>query len=159
MIQSSVAQPSGESGYCATFRRNDSLGSVGRWSVFASLCTVSLGLAVGFVAFGAWPVLPYSALEMSALYWAFRWLGRHAGDWESVSVVGDRIIIEREHAGVLTRREFNRCWTRLEWESRVGRTAQLALRYAGERVPFGDDWPVAERQRVARDLRHALAER
>jgi len=160
MVQSPAAQPFNAPGYCMTSRRNDSLGSAGRWRVFAALCAVSLGLALAFGAFGAWLVLPYSALEMAVLLWAFRWLERHAQDWERVSVHGDRVSVEQQRAGVLTRREFNRCWTRLEWESPgFGQPARLALRYAGERVPLGDDLPASERQRVAGELRYALAER
>jgi len=160
MVQSPVAQRLNAPGYCVTTRRNDSLGSAGRWRVFAALCAVSLGLALAFAALGAWLVMPYSALEMAVLFWAFRWFGRHAGDWERVSVQGDRVTVERQCAGVLTRREFNRCWTRLETEPPgFGRPPRLALRYAGECVAFGDDLPVAERQRVARHLRQALAER
>ena len=48
--------------FCVTSRRNDSLGS--RWRLFASLVVVSFGFALGFATFGAWMVLPYSALEM-----------------------------------------------------------------------------------------------
>jgi uncharacterized membrane protein len=149
-----------EAAYCVTSRRNDSLGSRGRWQIFAALCTASFGLALAFAAFGAWMVLPYSVLEMGVLFLAFRWIGRHAADWERLSVSGDRVIIERERAGILTRHEFNRCWTRLEADrGESGRMARLALCSAGERVPFGDDLPAAERESVARNLRRALAAR
>ena len=113
MMQGSLAEPLAAPDYCVTSRRNDSLGSKGRWRIFAALCGVSFGLALTFAALGAWPVLPYSGLEMGVLFWAFRWLERHAADWEKVSVHGDRVIVERQRAGVLTRREFNRFWTRL----------------------------------------------
>ena len=33
---------------CVTSRRNHSLGSRGRWRIFAALCTVSVGLALAF---------------------------------------------------------------------------------------------------------------
>ena len=159
MMQNFVARSLSGSGCCVTWRRNDSLGSAGRWRVFAALCAVSFGVALAFAAFGAWFVLPYSVLEMGLLLWAFRWLERHAADWEKISVVGDRVVVERQSAGVLTRREFNRCWARLECEARIGRLPQLVLRYAGERVPFGDALQETELARVARELRHALAER
>ena len=102
--------------YCVTSRRNDSLGTRGRWQIFAALCAVSMGLALAFAAFGAWLVLPYSALEMGVLFLAFSWIGRHAADWERLSVDEERVIVERERAGVRSRYEFNRCWTRLEWD-------------------------------------------
>ncbi len=37
-----------EVAYCVASRRNDSLGSRGRWRIFAALCTVSVGLALAF---------------------------------------------------------------------------------------------------------------
>jgi len=147
-----------ESEFCVVSRRNDSLGSRWRWRLFASLCGVSLGLALGFAALGAWLVLPYSALEMALLYLAFLWIERHASDWERVSVCGDRVIVERERAGVQTRFEFNRYWTRLETgEGGFGRAPELHLRSAGHSVPFGADLSAEDRAAVARVLRHVLA--
>jgi uncharacterized membrane protein len=146
--------------FCVVSRRNDSLGSRWRWRLFGSLCAVSLGLALGFAAFGAWMVLPYSVLEMTVLYLAFRWFERHASDWERVSVCGDRIVVERECAGVCTRRELNRFWARVEMEAgEFGRPPRLTLRFAGQGVPFGADLPAEERVAVARELRRALAVR
>jgi uncharacterized membrane protein len=69
--------------------------------LFASLVAVSFGFALGFAAFGAGMVLPDSALEMVVLYVAFLWIERHAADWERVSVVGDRVTIERQRGGFL----------------------------------------------------------
>ena len=146
--------------YCFTSRRNDSLGSRGRWRIFATLCAVSLGLALVFAAVGAWPILPYSVLEMAVLFTAFWYVGRHAGDWERLRVDGDRVIVERECAGILTRHEFNRVWTRLESERSVsGRALRLALCSAGKRVTIGDELTPPQRERLARDLRRALATR
>src|SRR5271157_5403760 len=146
--------------FCLVSRRHDSLGSRWRWLLFASLCFVSLGLGLGFAALGAWLVLPYSALEMAVLYWAFRWIERHASDWERVSVCGDRVIVERERAGVRMRQEFNRYWARVEVEA-VGlqRLPRLKLRSGGREVPFGDELPAAKRHSVARDLQRALSVR
>jgi uncharacterized membrane protein len=147
-----------ESEFCLVSRRNDSLGSRWRWRVFASLCGVSLGFAFVFAAFGAWLVLPYSALEMALLYAAFLWIERHASDWERVSVCGDRVIVERECGGVQTRCEFNRYWTRVEVkEEGFRRAPALWLRFKGQSVAFGAELAAADRVAVARDLRHVLA--
>lgn len=146
--------------YCVTSRRNDSLGTRGRWQIFAALCTVSLGLALAFAAFGAWLVLPYSALEMGVLFLAFSWVGRHAADWERLCVDEQRVIVERERGGIRTHYEFNRCWTRLESEGGAfGSPPRLTVCSAGERVAFGDDLSAEERNIVAKNLRRALAAR
>ena len=147
--------------FCAVSRRNDSLGSRARWTLFAGLCAVSMGMAVAvaaFAAFAAWPVLPYSVIEMSVLCWAFSRIERHANDWERVTVRGDRIVVERIRGGVRTQREFNRFWTRLEVEADArDRVARLVLRHRGESLPFGEELPAHERAAIARDLRRALA--
>jgi uncharacterized membrane protein len=144
--------------FCAVSRRNDSLGTRARWTLFAGLCAVSMGMALAFAAFGAWPVLPYSAVEMSVLCWAFSRIERHANDWERVTVRGDRIVVERTRGGSRTRREFNRFWTRLEVEADAcNRVARLVLRHRGESLPIGEELPAHERAAIARDLRRALA--
>jgi uncharacterized membrane protein len=144
--------------FCVVSRRNDSLGSRWRWRLFASLCVVSFGLALSFAAFGAWLVLPYSALEMLVLYVAFRWIDRHATDWERVTVAGDRVMVERERSGVLARHEFNRYWTRVAVQvDGFGRAPRLELRFAGKSIAVGEELSAAERATLARDLRRVLA--
>ena len=146
--------------YSVLSRRNDSLGSRGRRRFFAVLCAVSLGLALAFAAFGAWLVLPYSALEMVVLYLAFLWVERHSSDWERVSVCGDRVIVEKQRAGIFMRRELNRYWTRVELsEEGFGRAPRLDLRFAGQCLPFGADLDASVLRAIARDLRRVLAAR
>ena len=149
-----------EAEFCVLSRQHDSLGTRWRWALFASLCFVSFGLGLGFAALGAWLVLPYSALEMAVLYLAFRWIERHATDWERVSVCGDRVIVEQERAGVRMQQEFNRYWARVEVEAGgLNRVPRLKLRFAGREIAFGEELPVAQRAGVARDLHRVLAAR
>jgi len=144
--------------YCVTTRRNDSLGPRGRLRVFAALAAVSLGLGLAFAALGAWLILPYSAIEIAALFAAFYWIARHADDAEHVSIDADRVVVERTCAGVTTRTELNRHWTRLEGGPDTG-SRSLALCASGKRVPIGVDLSAPERARMAAELRRALASR
>jgi len=158
MLGAGSPPPLAESEFCVISRRNDSLGTRACWRFFGSLCVVSFGLALGFAAFGAWMVLPYSALEMTVVYLAFRWFERHATDWERLSVSGDRVVVERECAGVRSRREFNRFWVRIEMrDGGFGRSPRLTLRFAGEGVSFGHELRTVARAIVARDLQRAPA--
>ncbi|MDQ6916743.1 MAG: DUF2244 domain-containing protein, partial [Pseudomonadota bacterium] len=112
-VEIDLSSPVG-SEFCAVSRRNDSLGSRARWTLFGGLCALSMGMGLTFAAIGAWPVLPYSVLEMGLLCWAFGSIERHAKDWERVTVQSDRIVVERIRGGARTIREFNRFWTRLD---------------------------------------------
>jgi len=143
--------------YSVLSRRGDSFGRRSRWMVFASLCAVSFVMAIVFAVLGAWLVIPYSVLEMGVVYWAFRWYERRAADWERLTVIGDRVIVERVQAGVRTTQEFNRPWVRVEYDPQgSGASPRLGLRYAGRTVSFGADLPVAERARLARELKRLL---
>jgi|SRR5689334_19110665 len=150
--------PGAEPEFSVTSRRHDAIGPSGRWWLFASLCALSFCFALMFAARGAWPVLPYSALEMAVLFWAFHRFARRFADWDRITVCGDRVIVESEHSGATEKRVFNRQWLRIELEQRgFGRSPALVLRYAGQRTMVGEALPTAERLRLGRELRRALA--
>jgi len=140
--------------YCVVARRNDSLRRRQRWQVFGALAAVSLVLALGFAAVGAWPVLPYSLLEIGLLACAFGYFERHAGDWERLTVAGDRVVVEQAVGGRQERREFNRYWLRVEVDPPgLRRPPRVTLRGSGSAWEFGNALPVAERLAVVRALR------
>jgi uncharacterized membrane protein len=141
-------------------RRNDSLGTRRRWLVFGMLAFVSLGLALVFALAGAWLVLPYSVVEVGVLAVAFAYVERHAGDWERLTVAGDRVVVERTIAGRGERREFNRLWVRVEVsEQGLNRVPHVTLHSAGVACEFGDALPVQERAAVVRELRRMVGAR
>lgn len=140
--------------YCVVARAQQSLPRRQRWSLFAVMAVVSLVLAVAFAAAGAWPVLPYSVLEIALLGVAFLVVERRSSDWERLTIAGDAVVIERQRGGRRERREFNRCWMRVEFEpGRFGRPARLTLHSAGVAVDFGSALPVAEMRATAGELR------
>jgi len=143
--------------FCVVARWNLSLPARDRWRIFGVLATFSLLLASAFVAAGAWPVLPYSVLELAVLAFAFRYFERRATSWERLTVSGDRVIVERGAKGALTRREWNRRWLRVETsDARLGRAGRLYLCFGRERWEFGDALPQEAREAVARDLKRLL---
>ena len=104
---------------------------------------------------GAWPVLPYSLLEIGVLACAFAWCERHAEDWERLTVAGDRVVVEQARGSKRERREFNRYWLRVEVERGRNRPAspRVVLRGGGASCEFGHALPAQERLAVARELR------
>jgi uncharacterized membrane protein len=140
--------------YVYTARRNNSLSSSGRLLIFALIFAVSVGIAAGFsLIFGAWPILPYAGLEMAVLYVAFRYIDRHAGDYERVTIKGGSVAIEVHDGAKRTRLELSRHWARIVC-SRDG--SRLALRSHGREIELGRHLNHEQRLEMARDLRREL---
>jgi uncharacterized membrane protein len=154
MGRSEAAEPD-KPEFCLFSRRNNSLTDGQRRALFGSLATVSIGVATAFAAAGAWMILPYSLAELGALFWAFRFFERGAGDWERLTVNGDRVVLETRRRGEVERHEFNRLWVRV---GRAGARseARVVLRYSGRDVEFGNHLPPTDRRRVARELESVL---
>jgi uncharacterized membrane protein len=140
--------------YVYTARRNNSLSSSGRLLVFGFILTVSLGIASGFfLVFGAWPILPFAGLEMAVLYGAFRYIDRHAADYERITIRGSSVAIEVYEGASVTRLELNRYWAKVVCEANGSR---LALRSHGRDVEVGRHLCEEQRLEMARDLRRQL---
>jgi uncharacterized membrane protein len=144
----------GAAEYVYTARRNNSLSSSGRRYVFGFILVVSLGIAAGFsLIFGAWPILPYAGVEMALLYFALRYIDRHAGDYERITIRGNTVFLEQRDGATVTRLELNRHWAQVVW--RPG-TSRLALRSHGREIEVGRHLCEGERLEMARDLRREL---
>jgi len=134
-------------------RRNNSLTSAGRFLVFVFLFVVSVGIACVFAAFGAWLILPFAGLEMLVLYLAFRYVDRHAADYERIAIAGDRVKVEFFEMGRVQSHEFNRCWAQVV-VSRDG--SRLALRSHGRELDIGRHMSDEQRLSAAREIRRQL---
>lgn len=140
--------------YVCTCRRNNSLSAQGRLLAFGLILILSIGIAAGFaVVLGAWPILPFAGIEMVVLYLAFRYLDRHAADYERVMIRGDVVVVEIGDAGVITRFELNRCWAQVVCE---GKGARIALRSHGREIALGRHLADEQRKEMARDLAREL---
>ncbi len=155
-----LAGPAGAVPFSITARANCSLTPGGRRVAFALIFAVSLGIASGFaILLGAWPVLPFAGLEMAALYLAFDWVNRHAGDFERLTVEGDVVTVEAWECARLERFRLNRHWARVVLAADpVSGHSRLALRSHGREVPFGRHLTDAERAHLAGELRRRLRE-
>ena len=136
-------------GFSLVARRNNSLGSGGRLGVFAFIFVVSVGIATAFAVQGAWPILPFAGLEMLVLYVAFRYVDRHAADYERIAIDGDRVEVESFEGGRRRRHEFNRQWARLVV---VGDGDRVALRSHGRELEIGRFVGVGWWLEIAREL-------
>ncbi|MFE8072555.1 DUF2244 domain-containing protein [Marinobacteraceae bacterium S3BR75-40.1] len=72
-----VRHVSDQNGIRLILTPNRSLGWPGNVLVWAGIAAVSLGVAVGMSAVGAWPILPFAGLELAALAGGFYYTARH----------------------------------------------------------------------------------
>ena len=134
-------------------RRNNSLSSTGRLLVFVFIFVVSVGIAAAFAIFGAWLILPFAGLEMLVLYLAFRYVERHAADYELIEIDGDQVSIERFEGGDTRRDALSRHWARVVVS---GNGCRLALRSHGREVEIGRGMSNAQRLELAQALKRRL---
>ena len=140
--------------YVYTARRNNSLSSSGRRLVFAFILTVSFGIAAAFsMVLGAWPILPFAGVEMAVLYVAFRYIDRHAGDYERITIRGDSVAVEVRDGTDIASFELSRYWAQVVCEH-AG--ARLALRSHGREIEVGRHLCDEQRLEMARGLAREL---
>lgn len=84
-------------------KRNCSLSPRQLLTAYAVLCCASFTVAIVWTWHGAWYVLAYSVLEMTAVALAFVHYARHATDHEHIVLDDGCLLVERIEGG--TRRE------------------------------------------------------
>ena len=141
--------------FSLTAKRNCSLQDAERWRAFWLIALVVAIIAAAFASIGAWPILPFAGLELAALYVAFRRFARAAGDYERVTIHGDRLIVESSTEGRMRRFECNRQWTQVVVRKDVW-SCQVALRSHGREIEFGTLLSDEDRLAAARRLQDLL---
>lgn len=138
-------------------RRNNSLSPGGRRLVLGFLAVHVLAISLGFAFSGAWLVLPFGGLDVLLVVLAFRYMERHAADYESLSLGEDTIVIERGQLGRTRKFEFNRHWAQVDYQEPRGMdSGKLVLRSHGTDVEFGIYLTDKQRADVACRLKEHL---
>lgn len=111
-----------------------------------------------FLALGAWPILPFMALDVALLWWAFRASYASGRGHERLVLAGDRLELLRVSAGGSERRfGFEPLWTRVLMEESALGDVSLWLTARGRRVRVGGFLSPGERREVGKVIREALA--
>ncbi len=137
-----------------SLKRNCSVTPAQLGWLYASLCVVSLGVAVGFWSQGATLVLPFALLELVAVGSAFLVYARHATDRERIRLLDGQLVVEQETAGRIRRCEFAREWVRVEPQGDDGQ--MIEVRGGGRSVKVGRYLRSDLRPALAREIRLAL---
>lgn len=143
--------------YSITARPNCSISPADTMIVFSVVSAVSLIFAIGCFWLGAWPVLPFVLSELSALFLCFRYVWRHAGDYERLIMDDDRIVLEVHQPGHDRHVELNSYWAQVLMDYRPdGGCRRLALRSHGQEIEFGRLLTKEERLALGNQLKDRL---
>lgn len=128
-----------------------------RWA-FWGVALPCMGIASFFAGLGYWLMLPFAGLEIGLLAWAFERMRAHDADYESITIQGQRLILEWCDAGHTCRREWNTYWTRAECVCEHHQhVCRLCVISHGEAVELGRYLDDEGRIQLAQTIRAKLA--
>ena len=136
------------------WKRNCSISPRQLLLAYAVLCSASLAVAGFFTWHGAWFVLCFALLEMTAVGVAFVLWARHATDRERLALEGDFLLIEFVSAERASQFRLDTRSARIEIPSAYHRL--IAIEARGVRVEVGRFLPAPKRREIAQELRSAL---
>ncbi len=127
--------------------------------VFGGVAVVALTIGAFFVLMGAWLVLPFAGLEVIALGVGLYVCARRGTEREVISILSDRIAVERGRYRPQFRCELGRAWATVQLvrSRRRGYPSRLTIRSHGREVQVGACLVEEEREELADTLRRTLS--
>ncbi|HEX8603661.1 MAG TPA: DUF2244 domain-containing protein [Pseudoduganella sp.] len=135
-------------------RRNCSLTPRQTVAAWALLLALSMAVGLFFTWHGAWYVLVFSVLEMTAVTVAFVLYSRHATDCDRIVYDNGMLFVEKLRGGRAQLTQLDPFWLRIVMPQR--RRDPIRLEACGTSVDVGLWLPDARRRALARELRQAL---
>lgn len=127
---------------------NCSLSSRGMKVVIGIIALTSFSIGLAFSVMGAWMVLPFAGLEIALVAYAFYCVNQHAQDFESITIQGDELAIEKKELTIIRRTVFNRHWAKVVVREYPSGDHGLFIRSHGKEVSFGKRF-LNDEQRIA----------
>ncbi|PTB21666.1 DUF2244 domain-containing protein [Trinickia symbiotica] len=121
---------------------------------YLSLALCSSAIAVLLSARGAWPIAPFTGVELLVVGVAFVIYARHAVDYERIRLYPNRLVVEQVSAERVARFEFNPRWVRVEPGATPREPIKLVSR--GQTVALGRHLAHYRRAQFANELRVSL---
>lgn len=117
---------------------------------YLSIVSFSLLIALFFMLMGAWVILIFTSIEITALTVALYIYSRHALDYEKITIIGKQLFVEKSWGGKVNIEEFNTVWTKLV-HKKDGRR-DLVLSTSAKEVPIGYFVVASEQEQFEKDL-------
>lgn len=114
-----------------------SLCAQSRLILLVILSIIPILIALGFAIIGLWPVFPFVGLELFALSFAFYCVNCHDNDYESITIVKDKVFIEKRNYKLTSQFEFNAYWVQVRMIRTKNGCLKLNIRSQGKEIQFG----------------------
>ena len=138
--------------YRVTFKPNCALSAESKRNVVLLLTIIPCCIAVGFGMLGAWFVLPFVGLEIAALSFAFYYVNSHESDFESISIEGNSLVVERGNSRHVSQFEFNPYWVTVQRRQLANGELQIYLLSHGKSIEVGRYLTRKQRELLADQL-------
>jgi len=143
--------------YSAVLRPHRSAGLRGARIVTGIVAVALAAVGTGFLAAGAWPVLPFLGLDIVLLYGALRLNQRAGNTFEAINLTRSALTVRRvDHWGKQSLVSFQPHWLQVNLHELPGEDNCLELRSHGRSLVLARFLPPDERQELALTLRRAL---
>ena len=148
---------SGSNGNILIAKPNNSLSPTGFVWLFVGVLTITSIITVGFVSAGAWLVLPFAGLEILVLAYVLMNAYLHYGDFESITLVNDDVVIEKYSYKSSKKDTFQRYWVRVTLRNTLDGTVAIFIGSHGKEIEFGSRYiNKEERESIAKQLKQDL---
>ena len=152
------APPSNYAYFALELRPNRSLSRRHFLWMIAGVAGIFLLMSIRFLALGAWPILPFMALDLALLWWAMRTSYRSGTAVEELKLDGQGLeLIRISPLGHRQRTLLEPHWAKVELEDLGDQQNRLWLRSGQRRVPVGGFLSPPERVEIARVIEAGLA--
>lgn len=139
---------------------NHSLSVSGAQLLFFIAAVVASVIALAFTLLGAWPVIPFTGIELAILLWALRRCEKHADDFERITLEAGRLTVETRKGALIERHEFHPYWAQVQYIRTADQQDQrLQIRSHGKAVEIGILLAEEQKTALAKELKQALSAR
>jgi uncharacterized membrane protein len=151
-----MMSPTESNSYSVTFKPNCSLSASGKVKVILLLTVIPCCIGIGFSLIGAWLVLPFVGLEIFALAYAFYHVNSHSSDYESISIDGDNLLVERCTGQQVSQYVLNPYWAKLVRHESSNGELRLGLLLHGKEIEIGRFLTRKQRESLADQLQKRI---
>ena len=135
-----------------TFKPNSTLSPANKQKVVILLTVIPCLVGLGFALIGAWLILPFVGLEIFARAYAFYYINSHESDYESVTIEGDNLVVQRSVGNQVSQQVVNPYWVKVVKHELPNGELHLYLQSHGKEIEVGRYLTRTQRELLAKQL-------